>query len=295
MKIIIILIVVCMLALGVVGAVGYFTGGFDDWTNSGVKEQLNSLKESVKGLTDTVGEAFKKDKEATQGACTHENIDENGVCQDCGQCTHKYVFNGECQGCHQSIDEIREGCEHEFDGCVCVKCGYEDHDVDPGTYQCRKCGMLVINTNSACLNGHDLDDYGDCKFCHKHFEHRDVNGDGNCDSCGAQLETQPEPEPEPEPEPQEKYIVSIQQQDIPTYLVGDEVIPGNISIMLMYSDDSYDFASPDSLEVDTSTPGEYMGKAYYGEFYCEFSYVIEGALEGPTGSGESMTEEDGEW
>ena len=296
MKILVIIIVVCMVAFGIVGAIGFFSDGFTNFDKEGVKQQLNSLKESVQGLTDKVGDAFRKDKQPEDATpCEHANIDENGMCQDCGKCTHKYGFNGVCQGCGKSLDEIRAECEHEFDGCVCTKCGYTDHDVDPDTFQCRKCGMLVINTNSACLNGHDLDAYGDCKYCHKHIEHRDVNGDGHCDSCGVQLEVQPEPEPEPEPEPQEKYIVSIHQQNVPTYQVGDEAIPESNSIMLVYSDDSYDFAIPDSIDVDTSTPGDYMGVAYYGEFTCEFSYTVEGTEEGPTGSGESMVEEDGEW
>ena len=274
MKIIIILIIICMCALGVVGAMGFFTNGFSNFNKENMKEQLNSLKESVQDLTDKVGEAFKKDGEVKAAKCPHENIDENGVCQDCGTCTHKYVFNGECQGCHKSIDEIRANCEHEFDGCVCTKCGYEDHDVDPDTFQCHKCGMLIINTNSVCLNGH-----------------ADKNGDGKCDYCGATVQV----EQEPEPQPQEKYLVRIHQQNVPTYQVGDDVIPGDISIMLVYSDDTYDFASPSSLEVDTSTPGEYTGKAYYGEFVCEFSYTIEGTLEGPSVSGEGMLEEDGEF
>lgn len=172
MKIIIILIVICMCALGVVGAVGYFTGGFSNFDKASVKEQLNSLKESVQDLADKVGDAYKKDKTDKAANCPHENIDENGVCQDCGQCTHKYVFNGECQGCHQPIDEIRANCEHEFDGCVCTKCGYEDHDVDPDTMQCKKCGMLVINTNSVCLNGHE-----------------DKDGDGHCDYCSTPVQS----------------------------------------------------------------------------------------------------------
>ena len=283
MKIIIILVLVCMLALGAVGAVGFFSKGFTSFDKGEIKQQINSLKESVQDLTNKVKDAYQTAKQQgneEQSNCPHENIDENGVCQDCGQCTHKYVFGGECQGCHKSIDEIRANCEHQMDGCRCTKCGYENHDVDPETYTCRNCGMLVINTNSVCLNGH-----------------ADKNGDGRCDYCGAMVQPEPEPEPqsEPEPQPQEPYIVSIHQMNVPTYQLGEEVIPSMISIMVVYSDDTNDFVTPDSIIVDTSTAGEYIGNAYYGDFSCEFTYVVEGEEEGPTGSGEQMVEEDGEW
>ena len=49
MKILVIIIVVCMVAFGIVGAIGFFSDGFTNFDKEGVKQQLNSLKESVQG------------------------------------------------------------------------------------------------------------------------------------------------------------------------------------------------------------------------------------------------------
>lgn len=276
MKIIIILVLVCMLALGVVGAVGFFSKGFTSFDKGEIKQQINSLKESVQDLTNKVKDAYQSAKQQgneEQSNCPHENIDENGVCQDCGQCTHKYVFNGECQGCHKNIDEIRANCEHEFDGCRCVKCGYEDHDVDPETYTCRKCGMLVINTNSVCLNGH-----------------QDNDGDGHCDYCGKTVQVEQPEQPE-----QPVVIERIAQLGEPTYFVGDEINPAQHTVTIIYSNGTTDYDVFDSMDVDTSNPGTFTGTAYYKGYSCDFVYIVEEKEEGPTGSGETMIEEDGEF
>ena len=274
MKIIIILIVVCMLTLGVVGAVGFFSAGFTNFDKEGVKQQISSLKESVQDLTNKVGDAFKKDKEPEETpTCEHANIDENGVCQGCGQCTHRYVFGGECMGCHKSIDEIQSNCEHEMDGCRCVKCGYENHDVDPETYTCRNCGMLVININSVCLNGH-----------------QDNDGDGHCDYCSKTVQVEQPEQPE-----QPVVIERIAQLDKPTFYVGDEVDPAQHTVTIIFSNDTTDYGVFDSMDVDTSNSGTFTGTAYYKGYSCDFEYIVEEEEEGPTGSGETMIEEDGEF
>ena len=295
MKIIIILVLVCMLALGAVGAVGFLSKGFTSFDKGEIKEQINSLKESVQELTNKVKDAYQSAKQhgsnEEQTNCSHENIDENGVCQDCGTCTHKYVFGGECMGCHKSIDEIRANCEHEMDGCRCTKCSYEAHDVDPETYTCRNCGMLIINTNSVCLNGH-----------------QDNDGDGLCDYCGKTVQTEQPQEPE-----QPVVIERIAQLDEPTYYVGDSVDPANHSVTIIYSNGTTDYDVFDSMDVDTSIPGTFTGTAYYKGYSCEFSYIVEeeyimgggddiiddGDIEddegGPTGSGGQMEVEDGEF
>ena len=270
MKIVIIIVVICMCALGVVGAVGFFTNGFSSFDKENVKSQLSSLKESVQDLTNKVGEAFKKDPAEDKPACAHENIDDKGVCTDCGTCTHKYIFGGVCEGCGKSVDEIRANCEHEMDGCVCTKCGYDTHDVDPDTYQCRKCGMLIIRTNSVCLNGH-----------------ADQNGDGQCDYCGTTMEQQQ----------QERTLERIQFLGCRTYEEGDEISANDVSISLIYSDGSVGSATPDYCDgMDTSVAGVFTAQAYYCGLSCSFEYMVNAVeLDGPTGSGEQMVEEDGEW
>lgn len=294
MKIFITIMLVCILALGVVGAVGFFSHGFSSFDKSTIKQQISTLKESVDDLTNKVKDAFQKKEESEKTECTHGNVDDKGVCVDCGICTHKIVFNDICEGCGKSIEEIRANCEHEMEGCICKKCGYTDHDVDPETYECRKCGMLVINVNSECLNGHK-DDNGDgyCDFCNTEMPtpthdcsegHIDEDDNGYCDYCSAEMPKEP------------AVIDRIHQLNQPTYYVGDEVDPNAVTVTVIYSDDSYDFAVPDELVVDTSTVGQFTGIAYYQGFSCDFIYdVIEHESEGPTGSGEQMTEEEGEW
>ena len=192
MKILLIIMIV-ILAFGLIGTVGFMTQGFSSWNMNSVKDQISNLTVKVQDLTNNIKDAINKveqaneqntpedesGKENTDGEGkdkTNENdngesgehkhlYDDNGVCKTCGQCGHLYIFNDVCDGCGKTLEQIQAECEHVFDGCVCTKCRLATHDVDPDTYECRKCGMLVINVNSLCMGGHDLDIYGRCTIC----------------------------------------------------------------------------------------------------------------------------------
>ena len=192
MKILLIIMIV-ILAFGLIGTVGFMTQGFSSWNMNSVKDQISNLTDKVQNLTNDIKDAINKVEQANEQNApedengkddtdgegkdkTNENdngetgehkhlYDDNGVCKTCGQCGHLYIFNDVCEGCGKTLEQIQAECEHVFDGCVCTKCRLATHDVDPDTYECRKCGMLVINVNSLCMGGHDLDIYGRCTIC----------------------------------------------------------------------------------------------------------------------------------
>lgn len=74
-------------------------------------------------------------------AHTHENFDENGVC-DCGYvCPHEHWTGGVCDLCGKVCDHDR------YENGKCTVCGYpcphEDVTENGGVYTCRTCGLTM--------------------------------------------------------------------------------------------------------------------------------------------------------
>ena len=83
---------------------------------------------------------------------------------------------------------------------------------------------------------------------------------------------------------------------MPTYNVGDVADPNAITVTVVFSNSTHEYVVCEELDVDTSVAGHFTGTAYYQGFSCDFEYdVVEEEHSGPTGSGEQMVEEDGEW
>lgn len=114
MKIFIIILVTVMCGLGIVGAVGYFTNGFRSVDTSSIKQQLNSLKNTVEELQERVNDAIHRENNQPTNECQHNSIDGNGYCTQCGQ----YV-----------------GVSHD-----CNSQGHVDNDMDG---HCDYCGAGV--------------------------------------------------------------------------------------------------------------------------------------------------------
>ncbi len=256
MKIFITIALVLLLALGVVGAVGFLSHGFESFDKSTVKEQLDSIKDSVENLTDRVKDAFtKKDKseDNTDPADNDPTSDENNG----DVATEPTIVQIEVTN-HKNYF-VDEGV---IEGDVTLHVLYSD---GKDAYVSPDELIGVDTTHEGCFTGY------------AHFGGQ---------KCSFEYEVNPRP----------VVIDHISQLSMPTYNVGDVADPNAITVTVVFSNSTHEYVVCEELDVDTSVAGHFTGTAYYQGFSCDFEYdVVEEEHSGPTGSGEQMVEEDGEW